>query len=401
MVLLQLLMAFVAFAVPAQGTANTANVEVTVIPAPVVGQPPPTREGFTVCIGTTADRDQYGLQATPAAGVANQAFRNLPTGASVVITVAKAGYVGWESTRTLAAGWSNHVQAQVQPGSGGPTCGVPPTAPYLQPTATGTINVSPPTPNATPPSIMAMNINSGVTHVTMDDQLRLYYRLAGPAPTEMRVSETSGQFPEPWAVWTPFVPHPGGPVQGMDYVFHQAPNRKLQTEAPRKTLYLQFRREGRVSNIGTASVDVLKKYAISGGAAYEEAKRQGFVFLITGWALIPASSCSMGKNYASGNLEFSTPGGISITGHCTFDIFSGRTLKAPWTLDNLKFDKRFSYTCDPVVFRSSTSPSSLASSVHVPFVNVGSIAVAGCAYELTTVTLVGPAATPWQNAFAK
>ena len=394
-----------------QGTTNTANVDVTVLPAATAGQPVPTREGFAVCIGTPADRDQFGRQSTPANGVANEAFRNLPTGTSVLITVQKAGFRGWEQTRTLAAGWNNHVQAQVQPGTGGPSCGAttatPPASAPLQTTATATINVAqPPASSGINPTgrddsikIMAMNINNGATSVMLDDQVRLFFRLAGPLPTEMRVSETSGQFPEPWAAWTTFAPHPGGPLaQGMNYVFHQAPSRKIQSEASRKTLYLQFRREGRVSNIGTASIDVRKIHVIGGGEAFEEATRQGFVFLTKGFNLANfVDKCRMQKAPVGGSLEFAAPGGLSLTGHCQFDIFTGRVLKTPWTLEAFKFDSSQAVTCSPAVFPPTNGPSSLAASVRVPFVNTGG----GCIHRLTTIALRGPAGTSWQSAFAK
>jgi hypothetical protein len=108
--------------VAAARAQNTANVDVTVVPSYQPGQTPPPREGFLVCVGTSADRDLYGSQLTPTNGVANTAFRNLPTGQQVIATISKSGFAGMERTITLAADWNNHIQFHIQPGSGGPTC---------------------------------------------------------------------------------------------------------------------------------------------------------------------------------------------------------------------------------------------------------------------------------------
>ena len=395
----------------ADGTAEqggTANVDVTVIPAATPGQPPPTREGFTVCIGTTADRDQFGRQLTPASGVANTAFLNLPTAQAVLITVEKTGYQGAQQTRTLTPSWTNHAQIQMQPGSGGPSCGAAALAP--QPMATATVNIVPPASGGLNPTgrdetikVMAMTVNNGMTRVMMSDQIQLYFRVAGPTPHEMRISETSGNFPEAWAAWTPYAAHPSGsPVLGTNFVYLPAPNRSMQTEMPRKTFYLQFRREGRVSNIGTATVDVHRKYIIAGGRAVEEAKRQGFVFLTTGFNLLnPVDKCTSATHGATLAFEFAAPGNLSVTGHCRFDIFIGRSLKTPWTFDSWTWDGTAAITCDPVVFHNDASVNTLSANVRVPFFKVGSAMLASCAYSLTTVTLIGPAAIPWQQAFAQ
>jgi hypothetical protein len=392
----------------AGGQGLTANVDVTVFPASTPGQPPPTRDGFSVCIGTSADRDQFGRQLTPASGVANTAFLNLPTGQSVLITVEKSGFQGIEQTRTLEGGWSNHVQIQIRPGSGGPSCGTPSLAP--QPMASATVNIAPAASGGLNPTgrdetikIVAMTVNNGATRVMMDDQIQLFFRLAGPTPNEMRVSETSGNFPETWAAWTPYAVHPSGsPVVGTDVVNLPAPNRRIQSEMPRKTFYLQFRRQGRVSNIATATVDVNKKYIIAGGQAVEEAKRQGFVFLTTGFNLLNfVDVCTSGTHGGTGAFEFDAPGNLSVTGHCRFDIFIGRSLKTPWTFDSWTWDRTAAITCDPVVFHNDANPSTLAANVRVPFFKAGSAMLAPCAYSLTTVTLSGPAALPWQQAFAR
>lgn len=114
--------------------AQGANVDVTVTPGYTAGQAQPARDGFLVCVGTAADRDQHGSEITPANGVANRNFTNLPVGAQVVVTVNKAGYTGIERIAVLQSGWNNHLQVAPQAGTGGPACpgfvaSTPPTGP--------------------------------------------------------------------------------------------------------------------------------------------------------------------------------------------------------------------------------------------------------------------------------
>lgn len=108
--------------VPRAVLSQGANVDVTVMPYYTAGQTAPARDGFKVCIGTTTDRDQYGVQLTPWNGVANGSFKNLAVGARVVVTVQKTGYVGLERTITLNPDWNNHLQVAPVAGSGGPVC---------------------------------------------------------------------------------------------------------------------------------------------------------------------------------------------------------------------------------------------------------------------------------------
>jgi hypothetical protein len=129
--------------VASPGSAQgTANVDVTVIPAYSAGQTVPARDGFLVCIGTAADRDLYGSQLTPLNGVANSAFRSLPAGVQVVVTISKVGWSGVERTLALSDGWNNHIQVNPQQGSGGPVC-----------PATSGGTVTPPAPAPAPPSV--------------------------------------------------------------------------------------------------------------------------------------------------------------------------------------------------------------------------------------------------------
>ena len=119
--------------------AQGANVDVTVLPQAAVAGTTFTRAGFLVCVGTTADVDQYGTETTPTSGVANQNFTNLPVGAAVRVTVTKTGYIGVQLNTTLRAGWDNHLQASMNLGSGGPSCATAPTT--TTPTTT-TVRVS-------------------------------------------------------------------------------------------------------------------------------------------------------------------------------------------------------------------------------------------------------------------
>ena len=259
--------------------------------------------------------------------------------------------------------------------------------------------------------IMAMTVNNSVTRVMLDDQVRIFYRVAGPTPTEMRISETSGQFPESWAAWTTFAPHPGGPLaDGMSYVFLPAPNRRIQTELPRKTFYLQFRRDGRVSNIGTATVEVYKKHVINGSNAVEEAKRQGFVFLTISnnapaapplGPQVPDPKCSVATSAVAGRTEFSASVNSTV-GECRFDIFTGRNLAAQWTFEGWQWDRSMLGICEGTVARATTSPANLAGNVRLQFLKATFRDLAlRCTHLLTSVTLLGPAGTPWQRAFAR
>ena len=260
--------------------------------------------------------------------------------------------------------------------------------------------------------IMATTVNNGVTRVMIGDQIQIYFRIAGLVPTEMRISETSGQFPESWAAWVPFAPHPGGPLTpGMSYVFLPSPNRSMQNELPRKTFYLQFRRDGRVSNIGTATVDVYKKHVISGSAVVEEARLHGFVFLkVTNNSLPPLPpigvaapdlGCKMASAPAAGRYEFRGPANSSVGG-CLFEIFTARNLNAPWAFDSWQWNRSMLGVCEASVSRSTNSPSSLAASVRLQFAKGTFQDLAlSCTYLLTSVTLIGPAGTPWRQAFTR
>ena len=162
---------FAAAIVPAQLVAQGANVDVTVFPQAVVGQPPPSRAGFLVCVGTATDLDQYGTEITPTGGVANQNFRNLPVGATVRVTVTKAGYVGIQLNTTLRTGWDNHLQASMRPGTGGATCAPataiapPPSAPVrLDGTPIYPVSPTPPPAPAPAPAPLPRLGEQTLTH---------------------------------------------------------------------------------------------------------------------------------------------------------------------------------------------------------------------------------------------
>lgn len=115
-----------------------ANLDVTIYPQTPVGQSPSTRAGFLVCVGTSTDLTKYGTEITTTSGVANQNFRNLPTGTAVRVTITKAGYTGVQLGTTLRTGWDNHLQATINPGTGGPACTTPSSTPPSTPTSTPT-----------------------------------------------------------------------------------------------------------------------------------------------------------------------------------------------------------------------------------------------------------------------
>ena len=169
--------------------AQGANVDVTVFPQASAGQTAPSREGFTVCLGTSADYDQYGSQITPFSGVANLNFRNLPVGGTAVATVTKPGYIGARTSRALTADWTNHFQVTMNPGSGGPTC----------PSVTAPSPVPAPAPAPLPVSVDARTSipitafviigNTNTTAVHYAESVPIVASFAGVRPTHVRIWE--------------------------------------------------------------------------------------------------------------------------------------------------------------------------------------------------------------------
>jgi hypothetical protein len=136
----------------AVGAQPSARVSVTVTPAAQAGQPALSASGFSVCIGTSANRALHGTEVTSASGIAEAQFQDLPVNETVLVTVSKTGFAGKESTITLQPGRNNRVELSPQSGSGGPSCpGVsvgPPPATTLPP--------APPPPTATATTVQAV-----------------------------------------------------------------------------------------------------------------------------------------------------------------------------------------------------------------------------------------------------
>jgi len=75
--------------VSVSSSAQNAKVDVTVRPIDAASV-----AGFTVCIGTSANRSLYGSEVTSSSGVAENAFQNLPAGETVLVTASKSGFTG-------------------------------------------------------------------------------------------------------------------------------------------------------------------------------------------------------------------------------------------------------------------------------------------------------------------
>src|SRR4029079_7186957 len=121
--------------VSVSSSAQNAKVDVTVRPIDAASV-----AGFTVCIGTSANRSLYGSEVTSSSGVAENAFQNLPAGETVLVTASKSGFTGQVVIVDLKPGKNNHVSMSPQPGSGGPACNgssvSPPPPPPPAPVAT-------------------------------------------------------------------------------------------------------------------------------------------------------------------------------------------------------------------------------------------------------------------------
>ena len=99
-----------------------AFLNVTVEPVSIIGQPVTSRDGFTVCIGNSSDRDAAGRLTTSPGGTVN--FAGLTTGATLLITVSRAGYNGSEVISRLG-GIGNTATVPIRASrlaSGGPRC---------------------------------------------------------------------------------------------------------------------------------------------------------------------------------------------------------------------------------------------------------------------------------------
>ena len=115
---------------------QTAKLVVTVTPTASASAAPPSAAGFTVCVGTSADRDLHGSAITPASGIVDAPFQALPAGATVIVTANKTGFTGRAATITLSPGRNNAVTLSPPAGTGGAVCpavAVAPPAPQPAP----------------------------------------------------------------------------------------------------------------------------------------------------------------------------------------------------------------------------------------------------------------------------
>ena len=141
--------------------AQTAKLDVTVSPSGSNGQT--TAAGFSVCVGTPANRALYGIATTPLDGVLRDAFENLQAGEAVVVTVAKSGFIGSERSLTLRAGRNNRVAVAPVSGVGGPSCSSVGPPPAIAPSAPPAPPPAAPTPVAT--SLQALTALTQTTPV--------------------------------------------------------------------------------------------------------------------------------------------------------------------------------------------------------------------------------------------
>lgn len=101
--------------VSAQNAVGTANIHVR----PNLGTQ--SRDQFTVCTGTTANRALYGTKVTTSTG--DLTFSGINSGIEVVTTVTKPGYTGREQKWLVPPpGGARDVTIYMFSGTGGPTC---------------------------------------------------------------------------------------------------------------------------------------------------------------------------------------------------------------------------------------------------------------------------------------
>jgi uncharacterized repeat protein (TIGR01451 family) len=115
--------------------AQSAKLEVSVTPV-ASANVSAGADGFTVCVGTSANRSAYGKEVTSASGIVRDAFENLTSGETVRVTVSKTGFTGAESTITLRPGRNNSAQLSPRAGTGGPACAAGSTTAPPPPSAT-------------------------------------------------------------------------------------------------------------------------------------------------------------------------------------------------------------------------------------------------------------------------
>ncbi len=394
-----LLIVAIAMSATAVGAQNTANVSVRLQPAHNAGSTPPPLYKFQVCVGTAADPDKYGADVTDRTGLANN-FTNLPVGVPVTITVSPwplRGYRGWQTTRTLTAGWSNHIQAGIQPGSGGPSCSdgaasapSPPPPPPGPPVVVDGTAIA----VADTPSISEFKLNGGSLVLGPGQFPVLEFKFTGPA-TEVRISEMADTFPDPTAGWKSFTATRG--ANGFFTLALPTATRMFATSNSRETVYLQLRSGTKTSRIASASINVRTTYAVAAGIFYNVAKPH-FRFKVSGVNVpLPEQQCTMAV--AGNNLTFQAPR-LGLAGDCIYDLFTDAELFVGWKLTSFAFNS--SSGCSATITRTQPARlESIAARVRVPVVKDLGTAVAGCSASLVSITIEGPAGTVWQRSFSQ
>jgi len=176
-------------------------------------------QGVSVCLGTPASIDQFGVAQTGPDGMAT--FSNVP-GAQLVITASKSGYKA-EQQSLVTNNMDRLLVISLQTGGGGPVCG---SGSGREITTSGSIRVN------------QFSINKGVA-VTATPKVILNHVAEG-VPTHYRASE-----------------HPD--FSGVDWQeYTAAPGFDLSPGNGSKLVYFQLRR---FSDMNGANLEVLSPVA--------------------------------------------------------------------------------------------------------------------------------------------
>ncbi len=201
--------------------AQAADVKVRVLDK-VSGKP---LSGAAVCLGTTAQTDQFGAFLTPGDGTV--VFRNVPV-TTMALTVSKQGYMGYQGIKSPAA-YDRVFVVPLPQGGLGPQCRA--AVPYEGPGA-----------RAPGLHLGALRIEGGRS-VTHDRTVTLHARVRGE-PTEYRASERPD-------------------FEGAQWRPYREPIRfQLSPGAGRKTVYLQVRKYRKLNGASLQSTSNVVKASI-------------------------------------------------------------------------------------------------------------------------------------------
>jgi hypothetical protein len=201
--------------------AQAADVKVRVLDK-VSGEP---AAEAAVCLGTTAQPDQFGAYLTPGDGTV--VFRNVPT-TTMALTVSKRGYMGYQGIKAAAA-YDRVFVVPLPHGGLGPQCRT--AGPYE--------GVGAPAQGL---YVGGLRINGGRA-VTHDRTVTLSARLKGQ-PTEYRASE---QADLEAAQWRPY---------------REPIHLELSPGSGRKTVYFQVRKYRKLNGASLQSTSNVVKASI-------------------------------------------------------------------------------------------------------------------------------------------